>query len=130
LSDALADFTWLYRGVPRESSEVADVLAVGEVHPSRPDRIGERWRQFHVMGDTQTGYTSWTSDRDMAEEFAQFAGSASSGGVVIFSVRVDSIPEDRLFHGREDEAEFLIEGTVEDVFISESANDDEENSDA
>jgi hypothetical protein len=128
LSDPLVDVTWLYRGVPRESLEVEDVHAVGEVRPPRPDRIGERWRQFHVMGDTQTGYTSWTTDRNMAEEIAQFGSSSSSGRVVIFRVRVDSIPEERLFHGREDEAEFLIEGTVEEVSISGSATEEEENS--
>ncbi len=124
----MSDVIWLYRGVPLESTEVEDVHAVGEVRPPRPDRIGERWRQFHVLGDTQTGYTSWTPSRDMAEEFAQFSDSCLSGQVVIFRVRVASIPEDRLFQGREDEAEFLLEGTVEEVSISESAADDEGNS--
>ena len=128
MSDPLANVTWLYRGVPLESLEVEDVQAIGEVRPPRPDRTGERWRQFHVMGDTQTGYTSWTKDRDMAEEFAQFSGSGLSGRVVIFRVRVDSIPEERLCQGREDEAEFLIEGAVEEVSISASAADEEENS--
>jgi hypothetical protein len=128
LSDPLTDVIWLYRGEPDESLEVEDVHAVGEVHPPRPDRIGERWRQFHVMGDTQTGYTIWTTDRSMAEEFAQFGNVDSSGQVIIFRVRVDSIPEERLFQGREDEAEFLIEGTVEEVSVSESAADEEENS--
>ena len=64
----------------------------------------------------------------MAEEFAQFSGSDLSGQMVIFRVRVASMPEERLFQGRDDEAEFLLEGTVEEVSISESAADDEENS--
>ncbi len=125
--DPLADVVWLYRGVPAESPEVENVHTVGEIRPPRPDRIGERWRQFHVLGDTQTGYTSWTTERNMAEEFAQFSGSSSSGEAAIFRVRVDSIPEERVFQGREDEAEFLIEGTVEEVSISESAAEEEEN---
>ena len=125
MSDPLADVIWLYRGVSREAPEVEDVHAVGEVHPPRPDRRGERWRQFHVLGDTQTGYTSWTTDRNMAEEFAQFGSSGSGAEMVIFRVRVDSTPEERLFQGREDEAEFLIEGTIEEVSISESADEEE-----
>ena len=78
--------------------------------------------------------TSWVTPKratpvgNMADEFAQFSASDSSGPVVIFRVRVDSIPEERLFQGREDKAEFLLEGTVEEVSISESAADEEENS--
>ena len=81
---------------------------------------------FTVLGDTQTGYTSWTTERNIAEEFAQFSASGSSGHVVIFRVRVASLPEEQIFQGRDDEAEFLLEGIVEEVSISESAADEEE----
>jgi hypothetical protein len=124
----LADSTWLYRGMPCESPEVDDVQAIGEVRPPRPDRIGEYYRQVHIHGDTETGYTSWTTDRSIAEAAAEDSSDNYnfSGLKVIFRVRVDSISEERIFPGRDDEDEFLIEGTVEEVSISESAADDEE----
>src|SRR6266446_1133389 len=123
VNDPLADSTWLYRGVPCESPEVEDVRAIGEVRPLRPDRIGEYWRRAHVHGDTETGYTSWTTDRSIAEAAAQDSSAIYdlSGEIVIFRVRVDSISEERIFPGLEDEDEWLIEETVEDVTISESA---------
>jgi hypothetical protein len=126
LSGPVEDIKWLYRGVPRESPEVADVEADGEVRPPRLDRVGEFWRHAHVCGDTETGYTSWTTDRSIAEEAADAASEGLSGQIVIFRVRVRSLPEDRLFEGREDEWEWLIEGTVEEVSISESPADEED----
>lgn len=128
LCDPLADITWLFRGVPRESPEVKEVRAIGEVRPPRPDRIGEYYRSVHSAGDTETGYTSWSTDRSMAET----AGEASSydynlsGRIVIFRVRLASISRDRIFLGLEDEDEVLIEGPVEDVSISASPADEEE----
>jgi hypothetical protein len=129
LWDALTDVKWLYRGVPRESSEVMDVEAIGEVRPPRPERVGEIWRNYHVHGNTETGYTSWTTDRSIAEDAGRFSSEAPglSGEVVIFRVAANSIPEARVFPGLEDEAEVLIEGTVEGVSIStgEEEEDDE-----
>jgi len=128
MSGQLAGSIWLYRGVPCESPEVEDVRAIGEVRPPRPDRIGEYWRQLHVHGDTETGYTSWTTDRSIAEAAAQASSDiyGLSGETVIFRVRRDSISEGRIFPGLEDEDEWLIEGIVEGVIISESAADEEE----
>jgi len=113
--------------VPIESPEVLDVQSMEEISPQRPDRIGERWRHFHVHGDTQTGYTSWTSDRSIAEEAARFRADNSglSGEIVVFRVLAETISERQLFQGLEDEAEWLIQGTVESVSISESEADDE-----
>lgn len=124
----LEEATWLYRGVPVESSEVADVNACGEIRPPRPERIGEYWQHVQMCGDTETGYTSWSADRDIAEAAAQDASDNFnlSGRIVIFRVCVDSLSEERMFPGREDEDEILIEGTVEDVAISKSAADEEE----
>jgi len=81
-----------------------------------------------VHGDTETGYTSWTTDRSIAEAAAQDSSAIYdlSGEIVIFRVRVDSISEERIFPGLEDEDEWLIEETVEDVTISESAANEEE----
>jgi len=78
--------------------------------------------------DTETGYTSWTTDRSIAEAAAQASSDiyGLSGETVIFRVRRDSISEGRIFPGLEDEDEWLIEGIVEGVIISESAADEEE----
>src|SRR5579859_3321320 len=128
MSELLEGVVWLYRGVPSESDEVEDVRSISEIRPPRPERVGEYWRQIHVAGDTRTGYTSWTTDRSLAEAAAEASveDSGISGGVSIFRLRVASIPENRLFQGRDDDDEWLIEGTVEDVEISESETDDEE----
>jgi len=109
--------------------EVADVRSMGEARPPRPDRVGEVWREFHVHGATETGYTSWTTDRTIAEDAACFSSEAPglTGDIVIFRVRVDSVAEQRIFPGLEDEAEYLIEGTVEGVSISTGEADEEEN---
>ncbi len=127
--DRLEGVTWLFRGVPAESeAEVKDVDAIGEVRPPRPERIGERWRDFHLAGATQTGYTSWTTDLSIAVAAAESTSDAEglSGLVVIFRVRIDSISEGRLYEGREDEEEWLIEGPVEDVTVSHDEANDEQ----
>jgi hypothetical protein len=128
LCDSLDDHTWLYRGVPKESPEVQDVAANGEVYPPRPDLTGEPQRHAHICGMTETGYTSWTTDRSIAEDAASFCSEdeALSGVVVIFRVRISSLPQERLFPGRDDEYEYLIEGTVENVELSEDASDEED----
>ena len=46
--------------------------------------------------------------------------------MVIFRVRISSLSQQRLFPGRDDENEYLIEGTVENVEISEDASDEED----
>jgi hypothetical protein len=128
MCDSLEDIDWLYRGVPADSPEVEDVWAIAEIRPPRPERRGEYWRFVHSEGDTETAYTSWTSDRSLAEAAAEDICDAYnlSGGIVIFRVRTRSIPDERIFSGREDEDECLIEGPVEGVSISSSALDDEE----
>jgi hypothetical protein len=114
--------------VPAESPEVADVKTDGEVHPPRPDRVGDYWRQVHMAGMTETGYTSWTTNRSIAEDASESCsdGEGLSGRIIIFRVRIDSLDATRLFDGRADEDEYLIEGTVENVTVSESASDEED----
>ncbi len=71
MCESLEGCRWLYRGVPIESSEVADVESIGEIHPPRPDRTGDYWRQAHSAGlMTETGYTSWSTDRALTEAAA------------------------------------------------------------
>lgn len=68
--DLSEEHTWLYRGVPVESVEVVDVDNNGQVRPPRPDRIGAEWQRRHSIGMTETGYTSWSTDRSLAEAAA------------------------------------------------------------
>ena len=131
MDDPFVTCIWLYRGVPRESAEVADVMATNELWPPRPDRVGEEWRLRHIYGDTNTAYTSWSTDRSIATEAARFLSDTPglSGEIVVFRVRLEAIQEDRIFLGRDDEFEFLIQGQIEDVSISDSEVDDEEAAD-
>lgn len=122
------DEVWLYRGVPAESPEVTDVEYDGEVRPQRPERVGEYWRHMHVAGDTQTGYTSWTTDRSIAEAAAEASSddNSLSGQVQIFRVKIDTLEDNRVFEGRADEEEYLIAGTVENVEFSDDPADEED----
>ena len=125
MCDSLWDYTWLYRGVPVESPEVKDVSANGEVYPRRPGYVGEYARDCDIINEmTDTGYTSWTTDRGIAEELAQYASREAdlSGRVVIFMVRIITIDEARIWDGESREDEYLIEGTVENVQFSEDAD--------
>jgi hypothetical protein len=128
LCDSLADYTWLYRGVPVESPEVHDVAYFEEVRPPRPDRIGEDWRYRHTLGMTETGYTSWSTDRSIAEDLARVCSEDEqlSGQIRIFRVRIGTLDLERVFQGTEGEDEYLIEGTVENVEFSEDAADEED----
>src|SRR4051812_17963567 len=102
--DDLEGYVWLFRGVPAESVEVKDVEATGEVRAPYPSRIGEEFIRRHTMlNDTETGYTSWTTDRSYAEEVALETSAELSGGIVIFRVRIADMPEQRIFAGRVDE---------------------------
>jgi hypothetical protein len=128
LSDSLEDCTWLFRGVPAESPEVDDVGSIEEVRPPRPDRIGADWRLRHCAGMTQTGYTSWSTDRSIAEAAAGACSDDEGlcGQIRIFRVRISTLDMERVFEGRADEDEYLIEGTVENVEFSEGATDEED----
>lgn len=128
MCDSLTDFKWLYRGVPVESAELDDVKFYNEVTPPRPDRTGEEWRLFHSAGATDTGYTSWTTDRSIAEAAADACSQDEGmiGNYVIFRVRIAGLDPDRIFEGRADEEEYLIEGTVENVEFSESEDDEDD----
>ncbi len=120
---------WFYRGVPAESPEVVDVAANGEVYPRRPNNIGEYARYCHTINEmTDTGYTSWTTDRGVAEELARYASEEAglSGQISIFQVLIDTIERDRIFEGEDREDEYLVEGVVENVVFAEDAEDDDD----
>ena len=99
----------------------------GEVQPSRSDRIGDRWQHLHVSGDTETGYTSWSSDRSIAVDAASSCSDDEglTGRIRIFRVRVNTLDPERVFEGRADEDEYLIEGTVEGVEFSTDEEEDD-----
>jgi hypothetical protein len=131
--ESLEGQTWLYRGVPEESPEVADVHFNGEVHPRRPGCVGEDARRNHSRYEmTDSGYTSWSKERDTAIELGQYAsrnartsrGRRLSGRVVVFKVRITTIEVKRIFEGEVAEDEYLIEGTVEGVEFSEDGEYD------
>jgi hypothetical protein len=77
---------------------------------------------------TDTGSTSWTTERAVAEDAALACSDEErlSGQIVIFRVRTSSVEPERLFEGRADEDEYLIEGTVEGVEVSEDASEEED----
>lgn len=118
---------WLYRGVPAESPEVQDVRATGEISPPRPDLRSEWHRQQHLLGFTDTAYTSWSAERSIAEYMARLTIEQEGlrGGVIVFRVRVETIDVARLFPGCDDEQEWLIEGRVEGVELSEFDDESE-----
>jgi len=124
----LEDFTWLYRGVPEESPESKDVESSGEVSPACPNYVGEDYRRWHMAGFTDSGYTSWTTDRTIAEAAAESSSNLPqlSGRIRIFKVRISSLDRKRVFPGRGDEEEFLIEGTIENVELSSDTDEDED----
>ncbi len=128
LCEFLDEFTWLYRGVPIESPAVDCINYFNEVRPPRPDRVGEHWRYQHSCGMTTTGYTSWSTDRSIAEAAAFACGEDEglSGQIRILRVRVNTLNGNKVFEGRADEDEYLIEGTVENVEFSNNATDDED----
>ena len=92
--------------------------------------LGQSGANAHSAGMTQTGYTSWTTDRSFAEEAARAQSEADetlSGLIRIFRVRISKLDlECRVFEGRADEDEYLIEGTVENVEFSEDEADEED----
>jgi hypothetical protein len=108
---------------------VEDVESCAEVRPPRPDRVGDDWRHRHSAGlTTDTGYTSWSTDRSIAEAAASACSDDEglSGQFRIFRVRIRTLDLERVFEGRADEDEYLIEGTVENVEFSEDAADEED----
>jgi hypothetical protein len=129
IDDLLTEgFRWLFRGVFLRSPEDAWMRDVDEIVPLRPDRIGWDWRHKHRNDDTETAYTSWSTNWETARMFGEEARSDShaQGEVVVFRVRIDAL-SNRAYFGRDDEDEILIEGIVEGVDISIGLEEEEEN---
>src|SRR5437660_257695 len=113
--DALLDEErpWLFRGVFLRSPGEDWMRDEDEIVPPRPDRIGSEWRHKHRNGDTETAYTSWSTNWETARMFGEEARSDSRapGQVVVFRVRIDTLTN-RGYYGRDDEDEILIEGRL------------------
>jgi hypothetical protein len=122
---------WLslaFRGVFLRSPEDDWLRDQEEIVPPRLDRVGWDWRQQHCDGDTETAYTSWSSNWETAPMFAEEAreDAGAPGEVVVFRVRIEGLAS-RGYYGRDDEDEILIEGTVEGVEPSTGLEEEEEN---
>jgi hypothetical protein len=117
----------LYRGVPGDSPEVQQVLATGEVLPRNPSRWQAEWRQAHSAGNTDTAFTSWTSQRSIAVNAAEEVCTTEEleCGVVVFRVLLANLPDSQIFPGRPDEDEYLLWGVIENVEISTADSDEE-----
>jgi hypothetical protein len=119
---------WLFRGVFLRSPEDDWMRDLDEIVPPRLDRVGSEWREQHRNGNTETAYTSWSTDWDIARMFAEEArdDAQDAGEVVVYRVRVDSLTN-RGYRGRDDESEILTEGTVEGVERSTGHEEEEDN---
>jgi hypothetical protein len=117
---------WLFRGYFLRSPDQDWMRDEDEMVPPRPDRVGPEWRREHVYGNTETAYTSWSTNWEIARMFAQEARSdmQAPGEVVVFRVRIDTLTN-RGYRGRDDEDEVLIEGTVQNVEISTGLEEEE-----
>src|SRR5262249_43823427 len=119
---------WLFRGVFLRSPEDDWMRDEDEVVPPRLDLVGRYWRREHVRGNTETAYTSWSTNWETARMFAEEGRSdtRTGGEVVVFRVRIETLTN-RGYFGRGDEDEILIEGRVDDVEISTGLEEEEEN---
>ncbi len=126
--DCLEQHRWLFGGVFLRSPDDDWMRDENEIVPPRPDPVGWHWRHQHINGNTDTAYTSWSTNWETAHMFGEEARTDARvrGEVVIFRVRIDALTN-RVYHGRDDEDEILIEGSVEDVEISTGLEEEEEN---
>jgi hypothetical protein len=118
---------WLFRGIFLRSPDQDWMRDEDEIVPPRPDRVGRHWRRVHVSGDTETAYTSWSTNWETARMFGEEARSdtRARGEVVVFRVRIDTLTNHG-YHGHDDEDEILIEGRVEGVEISTGLEEEED----
>ncbi len=110
---------WLFRGVFLRSPDDDWLRYEDEIVPLRPDRVGPEWRDNHRNDDTETAYTSWSTHWETARLFGDEARDDASmpGVVVVFRVQIHTLTN-RVYFGRADEDEYLIEGRVCGVEIS------------
>src|SRR5271156_4684659 len=100
------DHRWLFRGVFLHSPDQDWMRDEDEIVPPRPDLVGWHWRQQHRNGDTETAYTSWSTNWETARMFGEETRSDTKarGEVVVYRVRIDTLTN-RGYYGREDEDE-------------------------
>src|SRR6266702_1309877 len=95
------EYRWLFRGVFLRSPDQDWMRDEDEIVPPRPDRVGQDWRQKHANDDTDTAYTSWSTNWETARMFGEEARSDTQarGAVVVFRVRIDTLAN-RGYYGR------------------------------
>jgi RHS repeat-associated protein len=103
-SEAIKATEQLYRGLRSDHPQLKAYLETGEIRP----RGGTASVYEHVMGDTQSNYTSWTTNIEVAEEFAGSDGT-------ILTVNTADIPNTTIptyEWSPFNEFEILIEGII------------------
>jgi hypothetical protein len=144
--DSLKGKRWLYRGVPARSEQAKTARAYGEVCPPRLGMTGQDVGYEHTVGGlTDTGYTSWSTERWIAEEFGREATEDADAEakrsyhdegdeeddaewrdkVVILRVLIEDV-EAQMEPGEEREDEWRLRGCVEGVEVCEGDDDDED----
>lgn len=123
------DYKWLFRGMFLRSPNDLWMKDQDSIEPREPFNRGRNWREGHSKhDDTETSYTAWSTKRDTAEMFGEEArdNANAPGEVVVFKVWVESLTNRCFRCGFENEDEVLIEGTVEDVELSDGLEEEEE----
>ena len=93
-----------YRGVARSNLHYPDALQ-GVARP----RGGPASPEDHCLGDTASKYTSWTTNRTVAEQKALDADLGSRGVILVKDFDADMLTSSPDYFG---ESEVLVTGTV------------------
>lgn len=144
--DSLEGKVWLYRGVPARSEQARDAWAYNEVYPPKPGRTGDDAKREHTVGGyTDSGYTSWSTIRAVAEQFGMEATEDADadaerdyhdeddaeedaewvGKVVLLRVLIADV-RGQMEPGEDREDEWRLRGVVLNVEVCEGGEDDEE----
>ncbi|OWK46963.1 hypothetical protein [Fimbriiglobus ruber] len=120
------DCKWLFRGMflPHDNLWTKDT---DYIEPREPYNRERKWRERHSkLNDTETAYTAWSTNRETAEMFGAEARDKAdaAGEVVVFRVWVESLTNRCFSCGFENEDEVLIEGTVDDVELSDGLEEE------
>ena len=122
-------YEWLFRGMFLRSPNDLWMKDRDSIEPREPFNRGRNWRERHSrLDDTETAYTAWSTNWDTAQMFGEEARDEAdaSGEVVVFKVCIESLTNRCFRCGFEDEDEVLIEGTVEDIELSDGLEEEKE----
>jgi len=120
------DCVWLFRGTFLTHDDLW-MKDTDSIEPRERFNRGSEWRERHSkLDDTETAYTAWSTNRCTAEMFGEEArdNAHAAGEVVVFRVKVKSLTNRCFRSGFENEDEVLIEGTVDDVELSDGLEEE------